>query len=116
MLQRFVVAVSVMGIWCLLILPANGQSTNSFPDSSLQGESVYTGVFLEPAIRMSVLEQSGLPRGLVPRVELQSHLVDQPVAEGPVVTSVKADYSLVVAGENEKPKVAGNRSKPYKNM
>ncbi|HIA18879.1 MAG TPA: hypothetical protein EYN03_08980 [Planctomycetes bacterium] len=107
MLQKFVVAVSVMCIWCLLIVPANGQSTNSFADSSLQGESVYTGVFLEPAIRMSVLEQSGLPLGLVPRVEFQSHLVDQPVAEGPVVTAAKADYSLVVAGENEKPKVAG---------
>jgi len=107
MLQRFVVAVSVICIWCLLILPANGQSTNSFPDSSLQRGSVYTGVFLEPAIRMSVLEQSRLPLGLVPRVELQSHLIDQPVAEGPVVTAAKADYSLVVAGENEKPKVAG---------
>ena len=106
MLQRFVVAVSVVYISCLLALPANGQSTDSFPDS-LPGELIHPGLFLEPAIEMSVLEQSGLSLGLVPRVELQSHLVDLLPAEGPVVTFAKADHSLIVATEKGKPQVAG---------
>ncbi len=107
MLQRFVVAVSVMYTWCLLVLPVNGQGVDSFPASPLQEKSVQSSLFLEPAIEMSVLEQPGVPLGLVPRVELQSHLVDPLPAASPVVTFAKADHSLLVAADKGEPKVIG---------
>jgi len=107
MLQRFVVAVLVMYIWCLLVLPVNGQDVDSFPASPLQEKSVQSSLFLKPENEMSVLEQSGVPLGLVPRVELQSHLVDSLPAESPVVAFVKADHSLLVAAEKGEPKVVG---------
>ena len=75
MLQRFVGAVSVMSIWCLLASPASGQGTNRFPVSPYQDQPIQSSVFVEPAIEMSVLERSGSPLGAVPRIELQGHQV-----------------------------------------
>ena len=97
MLQRFVGAVSVMSIWCLLASPASGQGTNRFPVSPYQDQPIQSSVFVEPAIEMSVLERSGSPLGAVPRIELQGHQVAPLPSEIPLVEVAKADHSLLVA-------------------
>ncbi len=102
MLQRFVGAVSVMYIWCLLVSPANGQSTNRFPVSPYGDHPIQSSVFVEPAIEMSVLERSGSPLGAVPRIELQDHQVAPLPSAIPLVEVAKADHSLLVAaGKDE---------------
>ena len=107
MLQRFVVAVSVMYIWCLLVLPANGQGTNGFPVSPIGENLVQSSLFVEPAIEMSVLEQSGSPLGAVPRIELQSHQVAPLPSEIPMVEVAKTDHSLLVVAGKDEPQVVG---------